>query len=65
MGQYNGPLLLTDPNALPGATAGYIAANAMNNISRPIFLFGGPAAVSDQTATTIGNTLLSNANPPF
>ncbi|NUP53313.1 MAG: hypothetical protein HOW97_39225 [Catenulispora sp.] len=51
MASVGGPLLLTDPSALPDATAG--ALGLVKTTAPEVDIFGGTAAVSDDVATSI------------
>ena len=57
MGEFPGPLLLTDPNGLSAPTQAFLAANKASLANKFSFLFGGTAAVSDSVRAALAQTV--------
>ena len=55
IGKLGGPLVLTDPNSLPGNVQTYLAS--IKTTLTQLFVYGGPAAVATPVVTTINQTV--------
>jgi putative cell wall-binding protein len=55
IGRLGGPLLLTEPDALPTSTEAYLAENRTTDVSA--YIYGGPFAVSDAAEAAVDAAL--------